>query len=74
MQKQFIITPKTESVTLSLRLDGDTNAIIEEFAAKSGRSRNELINLALRFAFSEATFSKSAIYLSSEEYTESSED
>ncbi|MBQ7523889.1 MAG: ribbon-helix-helix protein, CopG family [Oscillospiraceae bacterium] len=49
---KFIITPKTErSVTLTVRLDAELNDYIEEIARKSGRSRNELINKALQFAF-----------------------
>ncbi len=51
-QPKFIVTPKTErSVTLTVRLDTELNNYIEEIARKSGRSRNELINKALRFAF-----------------------
>lgn len=50
--KKFVITPKVEkSVTLTIRLDTELNAYIEEIARKSGRSRNELINRALKFAF-----------------------
>ena len=52
MAKRFIITPKTErSVTSTVRISSDINQKLEEAAAKSGRSRNELINMALRFAF-----------------------
>ncbi len=50
--KKFIITPKVEkSVTLTIRLETELNNYIEEIARKSGRSRNELINRALKFAF-----------------------
>lgn len=52
MEKRFIITPKTErSVTITVRISSDINQKLEEAAAQSGRSRNELINMALRFAF-----------------------
>ena len=55
--KKFIITPKTErSVTLTVRLETELNSYIEEIARKSGRSRNELINKALRFAFDNLEF------------------
>ena len=49
---KFIVTPKTEkSVTLTIRIETELNNYIEEIAIKSGRSRNELINKALKFAF-----------------------
>ncbi len=49
---KFVITPKFEkSVTLTIRIDSELNAYIEDIARKSGRSRNELINKALKFAF-----------------------
>ena len=52
MENRFIITPKTErSVTITVRIGSDINTKLEEVAAKTGRSRNELINMALRFAF-----------------------
>jgi len=56
-QNKFIISPKTEkSVTLTVRLDSELNNYIEEIALKSGRSRNELINKALKFAFDNLEF------------------
>ena len=49
---KFIITTKVEkSVTITVRIQTDLNNYIEEIARKSGRSRNELINKALKFAF-----------------------
>lgn len=54
---KFIITPKTEkSVTLTVRLNAELNEQIEKIAQKSGRSRNELINKALKFAFDNLVF------------------
>ncbi len=56
-QKKFVITPKVErSVTLTIRLETELNNYIEEIARKSGRSRNELINKALKFAFDNLEF------------------
>ncbi len=56
-QKKFVITPKVErSVTLTVRLETELNNYIEEIAKKSGRSRNELINKALKFAFENLEF------------------
>ena len=54
---KFVITPKAEkSVTLTVRLETELNNYIEEIARKSGRSRNELINKALKFAFDNLEF------------------
>ena len=56
-QKKFVITPKVDrSVTLTVRLETGLNNYIEEIARKSGRSRNELINMALKFAFENLEF------------------
>lgn len=56
-QKKFVVTPKVErSVTFTVRLETELNDRIEEIARKSGRSRNELINKALRFAFDNLEF------------------
>lgn len=56
-QNKFVITPKVErSVTLTIRLETELNNYIEEVARKSGRSRNELINKALKFAFDNLEF------------------
>lgn len=56
-QKKFVVTPKAErSVTLTVRLETELNSYIEEIARKSGRSRNELINKALKFAFDNLEF------------------
>jgi len=58
---KFIITPKAErSVTLTIRLETELNKYIEEIAHKSGRSRNELINKALKFAFDNLEFDNSS--------------
>jgi len=54
---KFVITPKTErSITMTIRLETELNNHIEEIARKSGRSRNELINKALKFAFDNIEF------------------
>jgi len=57
MEKKFIITPKTEkSTTMTIRIDNEINNKIENFSLKSGRSRNELINKALKYAFDNIEF------------------
>lgn len=56
---KFVITPKVErSVTFTIRLETELNDYIEEIAKKSGRSRNELINKALKFAFDNLEFNE----------------
>lgn len=56
-KNKFIITPKTEkTVTLTIRIETELNKYIEEIALKSGRSRNELINKALKYAFDNIEF------------------
>ena len=57
MEKKFIVTPKTEkSTTMTIRINNEINDKIENFALKSGRSRNELINKALKYAFDNVEF------------------
>lgn len=57
MKNKFVVTPKTErSVTMTIRIDAEYNQKIEEVALKSGRSRNELINMAIQFAFDHMEF------------------
>ena len=57
MDKKFVVTPKTErSVTMTIRIDTEYNQKLEEVALKSGRSRNELINMAIKFAFDHIEF------------------
>ena len=56
---KFVISPKVEnSVTLTIRLETELNNYIEKIAQKSGRSRNELINKALKFAFDNLEFNE----------------
>ena len=59
MDKKFIVTPKTErSVTVTVRIEMETYQELEELVIKSGRSRNELINKALRFALDNLEFAE----------------
>ncbi len=56
-RNKFVVTPKVEkSVTFTVRIETELNDYIEEIAKKSGRSRNELINKALKFAFDNLEF------------------
>lgn len=56
---KFVVTSKTEkSTTITIRIDSELNKYIEEIALKSGRSRNELINKALKFAFDNLEFNQ----------------
>lgn len=57
MDGKFVVTPKTErTVTMTIRIDSEYNRRLEEIALKSGRSRNELINMAIKFAFDHIEF------------------
>ena len=57
MKEKFIIKPKTtRSVTMTIRIDSETNDKLDELALKSNRSRNELINMSLRYAFENLEF------------------
>lgn len=52
---RFIVTPKKESeedktITISLRMDKQLQKRYDELAARSKRSRNELMIKALEFA------------------------
>lgn len=63
MNKKFIVTPKTnkktvKSETVTIRIDGESYKKLEELVIKSGRSRNELINKAIKFALDNLEFSE----------------
>ena len=48
---KFIITPKEDdSATMTIRISQTLQDKFNELAAKTNRSRNELINMALQFA------------------------
>ena len=47
---KFVVTPKKESVTITVRIKPDLNAKLACLLRQSNRSRNELINKALEFA------------------------
>lgn len=51
MMEKFIITPKEDrSVTMTIRIDRDLQEEYNHLAAKTNRSRNGLINMALQYA------------------------
>ncbi|MCL2638651.1 MAG: ribbon-helix-helix domain-containing protein [Oscillospiraceae bacterium] len=57
MKEKFIVKPRTtRSVTMTIRIESETNDRLEELALKSNRSRNELINMSLRYAFENLEF------------------
>ena len=57
MKEKFIVTPKTtRSVTMTIRIDSELSEKLDELALKSKRSRNELINLSLRYAIDNLEF------------------
>ena len=54
---KFIVTPKDEkSVTITIRISSEINSKLEQLSMQSNRSRNELINKALEFAFNNLEF------------------
>ena len=49
--EKFIITPKEDkSVTMTIRIDRSVQERYNDLSARTNRSRNELINMALQFA------------------------
>lgn len=57
MKDKFIIKPKkTRSVTMTIRIDSEISDKLDELSLKSNRSRNELINMSLRYAFDNLEF------------------
>lgn len=62
MGDKFIVRPKNvekkeeKSVVMTLRLDRDLQEEFDKLSAKSERSRNELMCMALRFALEHLEF------------------
>ena len=51
MINKFIVTPKEDkSVTMTIRIDKSLQERYNALSEKTNRSRNELINMALRYA------------------------
>lgn len=51
MGKEFIIKKNTtESIVVSIRIDKEIVERLDEIALKSNRSRNQIVNMALKFA------------------------
>lgn len=49
--EKFIVTPKEDkTVTMTIRIDKTIQEKYNELSAKTNRSRNELIGMALQFA------------------------
>lgn len=48
---KFVITPKEDkSVTMTIRIDAGLQEAYNKLAARTNRSRNELIGMALQYA------------------------
>ncbi|MCK9478672.1 MAG: CopG family transcriptional regulator [Firmicutes bacterium] len=59
MKDKFIVTSKTEhSVTMTARIDKELNDKLKKLDFKSNRSRNELINMSLRYTFQNIEFTE----------------
>ena len=51
MINKFIVTPEEDkSVTMTIRIDKNLQERYNDLSDKTNRSRNELINMALRYA------------------------
>ena len=51
IMEKFIVTPKEDkSVTMTIRIDRALQEEYNDLAAKTNRSRNELISMALQYA------------------------
>lgn len=51
MINKFIVTPKEDrSVTMTIRIDRTIQEKYNDLSARTNRSRNELISMALRYA------------------------
>ena len=48
---KFVVTPKEDkAVTMTIRIDKSIQEAYNELSAKTNRSRNELIGMALQYA------------------------
>ena len=62
MDKKFVVHPKNfddkedKSVVLTIRIDRQIQDEFDELARMSNRSRNQLINMALRYALDNLEF------------------
>ena len=51
IMEKFIITPKEDkTVTMTIRIDKELQEEYNRLSAKTNRSRNELISMALQYA------------------------
>ena len=51
MMEKFVVTPKEDkTVTMTIRIDKSLQEKYNELSAKTNRSRNELIGMALQYA------------------------
>jgi len=54
--KEFIVTPKEDkTVTMTIRIDKALQEEYNNLSAKTNRSRNELISMALQYAIDNMT-------------------
>lgn len=67
--RKFIIMPKDdENVIMSIRIERRIQAGFDKLARESGRSRNELINMALDYALENAKIMMNGEYEEDEEH------
>ena len=54
--REFVITPKEDkTVTMTIRIDRALQEEYNDLSAKTNRSRNELIGMALKYALDNMT-------------------
>ena len=57
MKENFVVKAKTaRSITMTVRINAETDKKLDELALKSNRSRNELVNMSLQYAFENLEF------------------
>ena len=62
MEDKFVVRPKSsekkedKSIVMTLRLDREIQEAFDKLAQQSGRSRNELMSMALRYALQHLAF------------------
>lgn len=55
---KFVISSK-ETITITISLKSEINELLQKLSKQSNRSKNELVNAALKFAFENLEFRES---------------
>ena len=74
MPNDFIVRPKCtdkkedRSITMTIRLERELQEQYDDLSAKSGRSRNELMCMALRYALDNSLRKESKVVQTKKQY------